>query len=403
MGRHVWTLYCFEMKKLLKRKIVWITGTCCMLIAAFSVVSVLFGDYYVDGEKTDTHYNQFLVDREYEFALTGRKIDQTLLEEASKAYDMIPPTVDRYTLTEEYQTYARPYSAVYNFVRGITGMTISEILDWKPDESDMYARRKLMLQKEWKNAFLSEGEIRYWEQKEAQIRLPFTFSYQEGYWSLYRATTTIGLLVLFAIAICLPNVFMEEHARRTDQLILCSSYGRDEVYWAKILAGISLAIGLSLTVSVFVFIVALGVYGTEGFGAAVQLIHTSSSAPITIGRAILIMYGLIIVTSVLAGVFVMVLSEAVHSSIAALAISSALLIISMVLKVPAQYRLISQLWDWFPSTFLTPWNMLDARLLGVFGTYFTSWQAVPVIYLLAALAIVAAGHSVYRRYQVAGR
>lgn len=37
------------------------------------------------------------------------------------------------------------------------------------------------------------------------------------------------------------------------------------------------------------------------------------------------------------------------------------------------------------------------------SVYFTAWQAVPVIYLIAMVATARAGKTVYRRYQVSGR
>lgn len=102
------TLFNYEIKKLLKRKILWITLLICLIITGFSVVGSLTGTYYVDGVKADTHYNMFFTDLAYQKALDGREIGQTLLEEMSRAYGMIPPTAERYTTTEEYQKYARP-------------------------------------------------------------------------------------------------------------------------------------------------------------------------------------------------------------------------------------------------------------------------------------------------------
>ena len=66
------------------------------------------GSHYVDNEKADSKYHIFLADREYNRQLSGREIDQALLEEMSDAYDRIPSSAERYTLTEEYQKYASP-------------------------------------------------------------------------------------------------------------------------------------------------------------------------------------------------------------------------------------------------------------------------------------------------------
>lgn len=301
----------------------------------------------------------------YQKVLEGRENNQPLLEEMSKAYGMIPPTEERYITTEEYQKYARPYSEIFNFVRNTTHMNVSEVMQWVPDENDLYAKRRIMLEKTWKDAVLGEGEENYWLQKDAEVKTPFIYRPTEGYFVLFKAITTIGLVVLLAVAVCLSNVFVEEHNRRTDRLILCSTHGKSMVYWAKILAGVSFAISISVVFSVFAFALALGLYGTEGFNAAFQIMYAEYSYPITVGQAILIIYGILVVTTVLASVFVMLLSEMIHSSLATLAINSGMLILSMICSIPPQYRVLSQIWDWLPSGFITPWNVFDVRLLPV--------------------------------------
>lgn len=130
-----------------------------------------FGNYYVDGELIDTNYNMYQTDKHYSEALNGRAIDQSLLEETIAAYRKIPEVAGRhYTLTKEYQQYARPYSEIFNFIRQISGMQTSEVmLSWQPDEDDLYAKRQAWLLSLWKDLSLSEGEIAYWPEREEQI------------------------------------------------------------------------------------------------------------------------------------------------------------------------------------------------------------------------------------------
>lgn len=101
-----------------------------------------FGNYYVDGELIDTNYNMYQTDKHYSEALNGRAIDQSLLEETIAAYRKIPEVAGRhYTLTKEYQQYARPYSEIFNFIRQISGMQTSEVmLSWQPDEDDLLSQ-----------------------------------------------------------------------------------------------------------------------------------------------------------------------------------------------------------------------------------------------------------------------
>ena len=111
------TVYRYEVKKILSRKltgIVFLICVCCVLLFTLADLS---GNYYVDGEVVDTHYHMFQVDQGYRRALSGRALDQQLLEEMAAAYQKIPAMAERYNLTDEYQTYARPYSEIFNLVR----------------------------------------------------------------------------------------------------------------------------------------------------------------------------------------------------------------------------------------------------------------------------------------------
>ena len=209
--------------------------------------------------------------------------------------------------------------------------------------------------------------------------------------------------MLLLIAICLSGVFSEEHTRKIDQIILCSPLGKTWSYWAKITAGISFSVISTILLSLFTFIMAICLHGANGFNAAFQLIYIRSSAPITCGQAVLIAYGSMIFAAIVTSIFVMILSELLHSNIAALAVSTALLIISMIVDVPEQYRVLAQIWNWLPWCFLAPWNVFGGYTVSILGYYFTSWQVVPLIYLAASIEIAAGGKPLYHRFQIWGR
>ena len=106
---------------------------------------------------------------------------------------------------------------------------------------------------------------------------------------------------------------------------------------------------------------------------------------------------------VLYAIIIMGISEAARSGIAALSIIAIYIIAAMIYSVPRKYRILAQIWDWLPGSFVIPPNIFDLRMISIFGKLFLSWQAVPVIYLIAAAGIAMAGVPVYRKYQVSGR
>ena len=86
-----------------------------------------------------------------------------------------------------------------------------------------------------------------------------------------------------------------------------------------------------------------------------------------------------------------------------MAISSGLIIMGGMISVPEQYRILAQIWDWSPMDYLSSWNVFDRRTLTLFGHCFTSWQVVPVIYILLSIVLSVGGKYIYQRYQVSGR
>ncbi|MDE7274119.1 MAG: hypothetical protein K2N95_13835 [Lachnospiraceae bacterium] len=401
------TLYHYEVKKILSRKLVWIVFLICVVCAGMFASADLTGKYYVDGEVVDTHYHMFQVDQEYKRALSGRMLDRQLLEEMSAAYGKVPAAVDRYTLTEEYQTYARPYSDIFNIVRAWTQQRgIDELKAWIPDEEALYTSRAESLGKVWQELRLSDAEKEFWREKEAQTDTPVMYLFHEGYSKLIsNGMNTLGLLVLLFVCICMASVFTEEHTRRTDQLILSGAKGKSAVYWAKLAAGASVSAACAALLSVFVSVLVLVIYGAEGFQASlrISLYLWSSSCTMSLGQACLAAFGILILTAVFVGVLVLVLSEVLHSNIATLSVCTGAIIAGMVGRIPDQYRVFAQVWDWLPMRFLNAEYIFDVRMLPLFGHCFVSWKVVPVLYVLTGVLAAMAGKVVYRNYQVCGR
>lgn len=405
MKNNFGVLYLYECKKLLRRKIVWISFSVCLLIILASLVMPFTGDYYIDGKRVDSNYNMYQTDKNYAQALNGRKIDQNLMEETIAAYRKIPATLDKhYSSTAEYQQYARPYTQIFSFIRRIAGMQTSEVMySWQPSEEDLYAKRKLYLESIWEDLGLSKGEMDFWQKREAQIKTPYIFQAHEGYSTIISCYQTVGIFVLMFIAICLSGMFSDEHTRKTDQIILSSPLGKSRLYWAKMTAGISFAAISTILFFVLIFATILCLYGAEGYQAAFQFIYPDNSDPITCGQAAVIAYGCLMAAAAVTGIFVMTLSELLHSNIASLAVSTGFVMISMIISVPDQYRVLAQIWNWLPWRFPSPWNVFGEYTLSIFGQYLTPWQAAPALYLFSGAVIAALGKPIYQRFQVSGR
>ena len=397
------TIYRYEIKKLVNRKLVKVSLFCMLVIVLVTVAGSVMGSYSAGGI-TERNYDAMCKDREYRQALDGRLIDQALLEEVMEAYGKVPE-VEKYSRTEEYQTYARPYSAVFQqVIRRMSGMTTAQVFAWEPEEQEFYERWNATMEQQWASSHLTEREKEVFREQKKRISLPLRFfSVDDSYYELFEGINTIGMMEVFLMLICLAGVFPEEHAKKTDQLLLGCRNGKQVLFRAKLLAGISFALVVSVVYAVLAMGVAFLLYGADGFDAPFYFIMESYLYPITFGEAILICYGLSVAAAVCSAVFVMALSEVIHSSLATLSLSVGVLFAGMFLSIPAEYRVLSQLWDYLPSRFMMVYKIFDYRMVPVGNHYLMAWQAVPFLYLLLCIVFSWIGKKVYLRYQVSGR
>lgn len=400
----IWQLTGYEWRKLWGRKMVLAAFALCLGIVVIASVVPLMGKVYIDGVEVGNAYQEDKIDQGYARALNGRAIDQGLLEEMVGAYRKVPLSEEKhYTGTWEYQKYARPYSPIFQIASGHR-ISSAEIFEtWIPSEEDFYDRRQKMLERDWENLSLTEGEKAFWRSQEEQIPEPLVYQEHFAYDKLFGAFQTTALMGMLLVAVSLAGVFPEEHTRRMDQLTLSSRHGKERLYWAKILAGVLFALTTTLVLFGTNVLLTFALYGSQGFSAPFQLLYRFCSAPISAGQAMGIAYGCTLVTAVFLGILVMVLSELLRSGIATLGIFAALLMAGMVVQMPPALRTACQLWDWLPTNFISIWNIFGTYTLPFFRTHLTSWQAVPVLFLLLAIPTTLAGWIRYRRYQVSGK
>ena len=387
------TLFLFEMKKVLKRKIVCVCLFFGFLLILFTVGASLLGS---------DNYEAFQLDSEYQKELDGRVINKELLGEMREGYAKVDFS-KKYSTTEAYQMYARPYSAIYHYVRQNTGLSGKEAVEKVTDEKILRERRLQLQEQHWEEFLLSEEEKIFWRTQEEKIEYPMTFHYAAGYSVLLSVGYTIGFLTVFIVSICLVGIFSEEHYRKTDQLILSSKYGRKEIYWVKFMVGVVTAFLISGFFVIITWIVTFLFYGAEGFDMAFQVIYAGSSYPISIGTAVLILYGMILCAGVFMGVLVMVLSEIFRNSTGTLALAIGVIILPMMVSIPEKYRVLAQLWSYLPSDIAAVWSCFSPRTVVIFGKVFLSWQIVPVLYFVIGGILAFVGRRMFVKYEVIGR
>ena len=391
------TLYFFELKKIIGRKMTWVTiGAMLLLILAANVSGLFLKTASVDANGEITYksgYEEVIETKNASKEIAGRRIDEDLLAEMKKAYD------DMEIVSYDEETDHQIFREIYHYVINYVGY--EEVLD--VDEEKLYQVRKDTVAEEnlyWK---LDEAKLHYWDRQEDKIEKPFIYEYKEGASLFFARINLLSYLLIALTAICLANFFGEEHVRRTDQIILCSKHGKLPVYLARMAAGITFGMGGTALFYLVQLLVILAVYGTDGFSCALQLYLWMSSFPVSIGGAILFLFFVSLAAAVVCSVAAMLLSEVLRSGVAALATILAATLFTMFVEVPVRYGIISQIYGLAPARLLNESAFLDRRLFSIFGQYLTGLQMAPILYLMAAVVLSGIGYRVYRVYQISGR
>lgn len=395
------TLLQYEFCKILKRRSTWLTLVLLSALVLVMDAGCLFGATYVDGVLIETHAQQIQSNRANGKALSGRLMDDELLlemQEARKHFVMENTSEDAFR--EEYAKYIQAYEVIRNAVLSF-GAEPNET-----DEAGLYQARQELLEQQWSEYQLKDAEVAYWQEQEGRLEQPYVYQYGDGWQRLMAYDLyMLGIMTAFFASICMTGVFYEEHSRKTDQLILCSRLGRKQLYLAKLCAGtlFSLCAGLVLLLESVIW--ELSIFGPEGFSGMVQLLASRYSLPLTLGEMFLIMMGLFLLITVLWGIVAMVLSEAVHSQVGAMAGVITLTVLQRLLPIPLSLRGLSQLWNYLPANLLSleHQGVFDPRLVSFGGIRLTIWQLAPGVYVATILILVLAGRRVYCRYQVQGR
>ncbi len=409
----------FELKKIMKKKIVWITIVIFLLLQLMQTCMAYFiSSRYIDGKFFETKADLRKIERKYAQALSERKIDDNLLAELANTYKYKPDSFEKaqsyeYLSSDDYQNKVRPYEAVDKLVQEMSGIKnagingYSNVLDITQDK--LYKTRRSGVEALWKMYHLSDAEIKYWTEKEKKLPEVFTYKYGGAYTELIDmgGCYFIFMLMIFFIAICMEGVFIDEHLRKTDQLILCTRYGRKESYAAKIAAGCIVTACVTLLYWMVTVIAYAGIYGTGDFSASVQVAYYSFfSETRPVGQIFLIMTGILFLSSIVLCIITMALSELINNNIGTMAVIIAFsFFIARLVQMPSDYKLLGKIWNLvFPINILkADEGFFDVRLWNIFGIHLTQWQLAPFVYIIAGIVFFFLGKRKYCQYQAGGR
>jgi ABC-type transport system involved in multi-copper enzyme maturation permease subunit len=201
-------------------------------------------------------------------------------------------------------------------------------------------------------------------------------------------------------AVGLSGVYARETADNMNQLLLCSRYGKKELYLIKYAAGITWILTAAVLVILALVIPYSLIYGMEGTGEMLQLVKPLSMMPYSIGKMLGVSVVIFLLAAVLFASLTMLLSVITQNAIAVTCGLLGYLIIDLFAAVPDRLRLLQAIWSLRPNAILMNTGFVNYRLLHVAGRLFLNYQAAPVIYIIIAAAAMLIGRGVYSRLQV---
>lgn len=382
----MFTLYKFELRKIINRKILWITGgILLMALLLWGLASAVLPQSREYSTVSLSGLEMNRAEREAAEQIAGRKIEQKLLDEMQPAYE-------EFIVDGDYKK-ALPYLDIYNFIGTVLETNASaEILNC--DSDTFYAMLNTKLEA---NALAGREEnISYNEPL-------FYQGYFDGWRQMASMMKVLACMEIMFIAICLSTVFTVEHTRKTDQIILCSRFGKKRLYFAKLMAGLTVGIAFTLILSLLMFGIIAFLYGFDGYNTILQFV-LMRPFNLTLGQAVMILIGLSFAGAILVSVFTMALSELTKNSVGTIGIIAGILILTMfIMEMPANLKILSEIWYMLPSNLVSLNGAFRYSMFLLGERAMLSYQIAPIVYFAMAIIFSIIGKIVYNRYQISGR
>ena len=372
------TIYKYELKKLFFSKVnlVALAGTAIMLVVL--VISSM----------TD----EMPVSREAAKELDGRTIDARLIEEMKPAlrYEGGTTVVE---ITAEYEKYVPVLDVVLSVAGNDSDLTL-------PSEVDFYDLREQKLAQRIEKQGLTETEKAFWSEQEALIQKPFVYRYHSGPANLLKSFQALGFFLLLLSAIGLSGVYARETADNMNQLLLCSRYGKKELYFVKFAAGITWILAVAVVVVLAVLTPFCAVYGMEGTGEMLQLVKPLSMLPLTIGQMLLIYTGIYLLAAVLFASVAMLLSVITQNALTVICALMGYLLVDLFADFPDRFRLLQKIWSLRPNAVLMNTGFSNYRLFHIAGRMFLNYRMAPMVYVVIIVLALLIGRRKYSGLQV---
>lgn len=402
-----WTLVGFEYKKIFHKKSAIITVALALAMVIYFCIIMVIGNsnqsnYYV---KDMSAYDAMLIDKGYEKAFDGRELDGNLILETSKAYQKIDKNVARYTESEGYQKYARPYSSIYTIIDSAyaqagNAFNVEDLQNISEEDANNYysIRENQYRANLTNNSLFSTSDVEKVMQLDENVKKPFIMSYKDGYQRFFSLSAMTMVLILCVISFCISPIFSDEYSKKTDSLILTSKNGRKYIIYAKMFASISACFGLTVLFIFSAYITCMAVYGFDGTNSQIQLLLPAITYDFTMFDTTILITMTSIFGALLHTAVCMVISSITKNSIIPMAITSITILVGLFNGIGNDFFV--KLRHFFPSAMGSFWDITTQLVFDVFGIQVMLYQITCVVsFIIGAVCLIFAFKN-FKRHQI---
>lgn len=263
---------------------------------------------------------------------------------------------------------------------------------------DYIKYRTNIVEENYDDNLLSEMEIRYWNNRGKNTFTP-TLQYAGSYINIASDMFSFTAFFLLLTAFALSSCFSDEFLYRTDSITLCTKSGRQRIYIAKCLSAAIFTLVLGIVYAIFLFLISGAIYGFEGFHAPVQVWFMESMYPLTMGKFVLILFGLMLLSGLMNSAVVLLLSMLSRNSLPSLAVTFGSMLFATVIQIKGGTKLFQQIMSYLPVLRCGSISIVDERLvMGLDALKFSY-----ILYTVILVITVIIGKVCYDRYQVKSR
>lgn len=405
------TLCCFELKKIMRKRLNVIVMILGIALELFISVGRIYGthekDYeqkcYLQGKRAidySMNYNNSLTD-----VLTDNYITQFLKDYQNQVENSFEDS-GSFDLFLKNLALMEVIGSTFSLQNG--SWSPSTILDIDTSlKLDFYKSRQekvaYFLNEGNKYGPMTEIEKTYWTKMSDQVTTPFSWGGMKVCDIIWDDVSDLFYL-LFILVICLAPVFSGEYLNRTDAVLLTTKYGKNRLIRAKIYASFlftCMYMGITSALSVGGTILYLG---TQGKHLPVQIWSVTSPYNWTIWKAIWLNFSAVLLIALAVTAFTLLLSSRLKTSLATLAVTMVLLACTGYIPYSKSSRFLNKILLLLPEKCCS-FKVVLNRFIGYqFGNQIVPYAAmIFVVYGTVIVFCLALTGNGFRKHQVGSR